>query len=158
MPSKEAKGQGTFTETYILPYSLIAFCGIINENAAKHTKLKKDDIELLKKAMWNGTKGLISRSKFGQMPRLLLVINYKQADFFIGDIDNLIELQSDKRHEQLRQPEDYRIDITGLMKQIEKYKDKIENVEFRVDERMTFCLREKEVKLNDLDKFQKISL
>jgi len=150
--------QKTFREEDILPYSLIGFYGIVNENAAKHTNLQQKDIKLLKEAIWNGTKGLISRSKFGQMPRLLLVLNYKQPDFFIGDLDNLIELKSDKRHEQLRQPEDYRIDITGLMKQIKEHKDKIENVEFAVDERMTFVLQEKEVKLNDLEKFQKLSL
>ena len=34
MPSKADKKQGTFTERYILPYSLIAFYGVINENAA----------------------------------------------------------------------------------------------------------------------------
>lgn len=150
--------QKTFREEDILPYSLIGFYGIVNENAAKHTNLQQKDIKLLKEAIWNGTKGLISRSKFGQMPRLLLVINYKQPDFFIGDLDNLIELKSDKRHEQLRKPEDYKIDISGLLQRIKEHTDKVENVEFAVDERMTFVLQEKEVKLNDLDKFTKISL
>jgi CRISPR-associated protein Csh2 len=150
--------QKTFREEDILPYSLIGFYGIVNENAAKHTNLMQEDIKLLKEAIWNGTKGLISRSKFGQMPRLLLVINYKQPDFFIGDLDNLICLKSDKRDEQLRKPEDYRIDITELMGKINEHNDKIENVEFSLDERMSFVLQEKEVKLKDLDKFQKISL
>ncbi|MBU1873199.1 type I-B CRISPR-associated protein Cas7/Csh2, partial [bacterium] len=148
----------TFREEYVLPYSLIGFYGVVNENAAKHTALKNKDVELLKQAIWNGTKGLISRSKFGQMPRLLLVINYKQPDFFIGDLDNLIELKSDKRHEQLRKPEDYKIDISGLLQRIKEHTDKIEDIEFAVDERMTFVLQEKDVKLNDLDKFTKISL
>jgi CRISPR-associated protein Csh2 len=94
------------------------------------------------------------------MPRLLLIVNYKQADFFIGDLDNLIELKSkdNMRPEQLRKPEDYRIDMTALMNRIEKCKDKIEQIEFIVDERMSFVCDGKEVKLDKLDMFKQISL
>ncbi|HHE39476.1 MAG TPA: type I-B CRISPR-associated protein Cas7/Csh2 [Candidatus Cloacimonetes bacterium] len=148
----------TFREEDILPYSLICFYGIVNENAAKHTKLQTEDIKLLKDAIWNGTKGLISRSKFGQMPRLLLFINYKEPNFFIGDLDNLIKLKSDKRDEQLRKPEDYQINISKLLEQIELHKDKIENVEFIIDDRMKFIQNGKEIKLNELEKFSEISL
>ncbi len=156
--SGEKSTKKTFREEDVLPYSLIAFYGIINENAAKHTLLKNDDVKLLKEAIWKGTKGLISRSKFGQMPRLLLIVNYKQADFFIGDLDNLIELKSkdNMRPEQLRKPEDYRIDMTALMNRIEKCKDKIEQIEFIVDERMSFVCDGKEVKLDKLDMFKQI--
>jgi len=35
--SGEGKAQKTFREEYIVPYSIIAFHGIINENAAKRT-------------------------------------------------------------------------------------------------------------------------
>ena len=94
------------------------------------------------------------------MPRLLLIVNYKQPDFFIGDLDNLIELKPKDamRPEQLRKPEDYQIDISMLMEQIKEHADKIEDIEFSVDERLTFVKDEKAVKLNDLDKFKKISL
>ena len=50
--SGKDKRQKTFREEDILPYSLISFYGIINENAAKHTKLCEDDISLLLEAMW----------------------------------------------------------------------------------------------------------
>ncbi len=150
--------QKTFREEDILPYSLIGFYGIVNENAAKHTNLKTEDIELLKDAIWNGTKGLISRSKFGQMPRLLLFINYKEPNFFIGDLDNLIKLDSAKRDEQIRQPEDYKIDVSKLLKQIELHNDKIKNIEFKTDDRMKFIQNGKEIKLNELEKFTEISL
>lgn len=150
----------TFREEYVVPYSLITFHGIINENAARHTSLKTADVELLKKAIWNGTKGLISRSKFGQMPRLFLVVNYKQPDFFIGDLDNLIELKpnDNMRPEQLRKPEDYQIDISQMINHINKHKDKIENIEFSVDERMSFICDGKEIELKELDIFKPISL
>jgi len=71
MPSKADKKQGTFTEKYILPYSLIAFYGIVNENAAikQNIPLTNNDLKFLLEGIWNGTKHLISGSKFGQVPR-----------------------------------------------------------------------------------------
>lgn len=45
LPTKEKKSGGAFTEMYILPYSLISFYGIINENAGKLTALKEQDID-----------------------------------------------------------------------------------------------------------------
>ncbi|MBC8525501.1 MAG: type I-B CRISPR-associated protein Cas7/Csh2 [Candidatus Cloacimonetes bacterium] len=156
--SKKDATQKTFREEDILPYSLIGFYGIVNENAATHTNLQTEDITLLKDAIWNGTKGLISRSKFGQMPRLLMFINYKETNFFIGDLDNLIKLKSDKRDEQIRQPEDYKIDISKLLEMIELHSDKIETIEFKVDGRMKFMKNDEEIKLSDLEKFTEISL
>ncbi|HOA97522.1 MAG TPA: type I-B CRISPR-associated protein Cas7/Csh2, partial [Acetivibrio saccincola] len=50
--SKEGKDQKTFREEYILPYSLIAFHGIVNENAAKETRLTDEDVDLMDEAMW----------------------------------------------------------------------------------------------------------
>jgi len=151
--SKQGATQKTFREEYVLPYSLIAFSGIVNENAAKETNLSEEDIKLLIKSIWNGTKGLISRSKFGQMPRLLLKINYSTANFFIGELDNLISIASDKRDEQLRGPDDYKIDLTKLLAKIDKFRDKIESVDYIADDRVNFMKNGEDIKLNDLDKF-----
>lgn len=157
-----ASGKGstkkTFREEDILPYSLIGFYGVINENAAKHTNLKPEDIEVLKDAIWNGTKGLISRSKVGQMPRLLLTINYVEPNFFIGDLDNLIKLKTDLRDEQIRKPEDYQIDISKLIEMTEVNSDKIDNIEFKADDRIKFIKNGNQIKLNEIDKFTEISL
>lgn len=156
--SKAGATQKTFREEDILYYSLISFCGVINENAAKHTRLKKDDVVLLKDALWNGTKGLISRSKFGQMPRLLLIINYNQPNFFIGDLDNMITLDKGKlRDEELRKPEDYKIEIGQLLEKIEENLDKIENIEFSSDSRINYLRNGEMVELKSLPKFKEIS-
>ncbi len=58
MPSATGKQQGTFTERYILPYSLIVFYGVVNENAAKtqNIPLTNEDVDLMIEGMWNGTK------------------------------------------------------------------------------------------------------
>ncbi|MBD3193458.1 MAG: type I-B CRISPR-associated protein Cas7/Csh2 [Candidatus Lokiarchaeota archaeon] len=156
--SKSGATQKTFREEYILPYSLIAFSGVINENAAEYTNLRKKDIVLLKDAIWNGTKGLISRSKFGQMPRLLLIINYNLPNFFIGDLDNLIELNTELRDEEIRKPEDYKIEIGALLERIEINKDKIDNIEFISDERMSYLKKGSVYDPKEFDKFTEITL
>ncbi|MCW4018974.1 MAG: type I-B CRISPR-associated protein Cas7/Csh2 [Candidatus Bathyarchaeota archaeon] len=137
-PSDKGKDQGTFTEMYVLPYSLIGFYGIINENAAKHTKLTTGDVDLLMDALWNGTKNLISRSKVGQMPRLLLKVNYKEKNYHIGDLNELLELKSEIRDEEIRDVEDYVLDVTKLLDALQDNSDKIKDIDITLDERVTF--------------------
>ncbi len=144
MPSAEKKGAGTFTEAYILPYSLIVFYGIINENAAKETQLTEDDITLLLDGMWNGTKNLISRSKVGQTPRLLLKVNYKDDNYHIGDLDRLIKHKSDVSDEKLRDISDMTIDVTALVNTLKACKDKISSIDCKVDERVKTSIDGKE--------------
>lgn len=151
MPSKGAKGQGTFTETYILPYSLICFYGIINENAAEHTKLKKEDVNLLIEGMWNGTKNLISRSKAGQIPRLLLKVNYKEGDYHIGDLDKMIKLSSsEKNDEQIRDISEITLDTRELIEVLNKNKDKIESIDLKVDDRVNIHFEDLEIPINEI--------
>ena len=161
MPSKEAKGQGTFTEEYILPYSLINFYGIINENAAKETKLTDEDVELLLDAIWNGTKNLISRSKVGQIPRLLLKVNYKEDNYHIGDLNNMVSLISDLRDEEIRDITRVKLDITELVRVLGLNKEKISSIDYKADDRLSFvcngveksladCLSDTEISLNQL--------
>ncbi len=135
MPSKENVTRGTFIETQILPYSLISFYGIINENAAKSTGLTEDDVELLMNGIWNGTKNLITRSKIGQMPRLLLRIIYKEDNFHIGDLDKKIELilNEDIEEKSLRSIFETKLDISELVKIINSNKNKIERIEFKIN-------------------------
>lgn len=78
--------QKTFREEYILPYSLISFYGVINENAARTTELTEGDVNLLLDGIWNGTKNLITRSKVGQIPRFLLRVIYNKENYHIGDL------------------------------------------------------------------------
>jgi CRISPR-associated protein Csh2 len=147
MPSKEGAAQGTFTERYILPYSLIAFYGIVNENAAKNQSipLTNADIDLMVNGIWNGTKNLISGSKFGQMPRLLMQTVYKEGqNFFIGELDKLISRISDKNDEAIRDISEVKVDITNLVNALNANKDKIEKIRLIVDERVKFVKDEKD--------------
>ena len=154
MPSKGAKGQGTFTEAHILPYSLICFYGIINENAAQHTHLTGDDVTLLLGGMWNGTKNLISRSKAGQMPRLLLKVNYKEKNYHIGDLDKLIKTKDIEKlnQEKIRDISEITLDTTELIQTLNENKDKIESVDIKIDGRVNidFSGLDKSITQNDL--------
>lgn len=136
--SKEKSKQATFREEDILPYSLILFYGIINENAAKHTKLTDADVSLLLEGTWNGTKNLISRSKAGQNPRLLLKVNYSKENYHIGDLDRMIKLVSEIPDENLRDIEDVKLDITALIEKLKDKRDLIRDMEILVDDRVKF--------------------
>jgi CRISPR-associated protein Csh2 len=131
--SGEGKDQKTFRQEYVLPYSLINFYGIINDRAAKETGLNEEDVQVLMSAMWNGTKNLISRSKVGQMPRLLLRVSYVKEDFYIGGIDKLVTFEYDDSGYGVRNVAEGTIKLTELLEVLKANKDNIAEVEFKVD-------------------------
>ncbi|WP_027410804.1 type I-B CRISPR-associated protein Cas7/Csh2 [Anoxybacteroides tepidamans] len=134
--SGSKKSNKTFREEYVLPYSLISFYGVINEMAAQSTKLTEEDVELMLEAMWNGTKSLISRSKVGQVPRLLVRVVYKEKHFQIGELDKYVSLHAEKAEEEIRDVQDYVLDVGNLVQVLEKYKERIERIEIAQDERL----------------------
>lgn len=154
--SKLGSKNKTFREEYVLPYSLIGFYGIINENAAKHTGLSEDDVNLLLEGIWEGTKNLISRSKFGQVPRLLLKVNYSENNFYIGELKEYIKLKSGLMDEKIRDISDVTLDFTELVVVLNKYADKIDSVEYLINERVALSVDGKSVNLAELDKFKEI--
>lgn len=130
----EAKQQ-TFREEYILPYSLIAFYGIINENAAQQTKMTEEDYALLLESIWDGTKNLITRSKMEHNPRLLLTIEHDKPEYFIGELDRHIKLdiKDGIRDEQIRDIEEIAIDMSTLKA---KLSDNSKAVIYKKDDRL----------------------
>ena len=144
LPTKEKKAGGSFTEAWILPYSLIAFYGIINENSAKYTRLTEEDVDEMLDAMWNGTKNLITRTKVGQMPRFLLRVIYREKNYHIGDLDKKIDLIKSKDDKELRNITDVIIDLTRLHNTLVSERDKIERVEIEANEDVRFKVGEDE--------------
>lgn len=134
--SREGAKQATFREEDILYYSLIAFHGIINPAAAKDSQASENDVKLLIEAMWEGTKNLISRSKFGQMPRLLLKINYNSPRFFIGDLDRQVSIETDTPFEKLRDISELQLDVSALKETLKLHKGNISSLEYVVDSRL----------------------
>jgi len=138
--SEAGKEQKTFRDEYVLPYSLICFYGIINENASKYSHLTEDDVDLLLEGIWNGTKNLISRSKIGQMPRLLLRVIYKEDNYHIGDLDKKIHIKYEEgmSDEKIRSVNDFKLDVTELWQSIEANKNKILALEFQLSPDLNF--------------------
>lgn len=151
MPSAADRKQGTFTERYILPYSFIAFYGVINENAAESQgiKLTNEDISFMLEGIWNGTKNLISGSKFGQMPRLLIQVIYREGNFYLGELDKRISLKSDNVEEKIRDISEVKVDITNLVKAFIDNKDKIEKIRIKTDERISFTKGGSDISIED---------
>lgn len=151
MPSGQDKKQGTFTERYILPYSLIAFYGIVNENAATRQKIEltEEDVLLMLEGMWNGTKNLMSTSKTGQMPRLLLQVVFKEENFHIGELDKRIKFITDKNEEEIRDIQDGKLEISELVEALKIYKESVETVNFKVDERLILAVDGKATSLKE---------
>lgn len=134
--ASSGKTQATFRTEYKVPYAVIGFNGIINEKSAQYSLMTNEDKELLKEGIWEGTKALISRSKFGQTPLMLLVINYNEP-FYIGSLRQRIKLETGEMNEmQVRNVNDYRIDVTELLNELKANKEKIDNIEYRADSRL----------------------
>jgi len=126
LPSEEGAEQGTFADRYDLPYSLIRFHGIINENAAQDTNLTYDDVHKLADGLWNGTKSLITHSKMEHAPVTLLLVEYSEDNFHIGGLDRLIDIESEKKDEAIRSLSD----VTLLTEELErKLSEKSNNIE-----------------------------
>lgn len=134
--SKEGATQKTFREEYNITYGLIGFHGVINENAAKHTKLTEDDVNELTDAMWNGTKGLLSRSKKGHMPRLLVKVDYNKPNFFIGELLERLAIDTDKQPEELADIKDLVVNTSDLNAVLKKYEANIDKITVVQDDRI----------------------
>lgn len=139
--SGQGKEQKTFREEYVLPYALIGFYGIVNQQAAKTTKLAAPDAEKLFEAIWYGTKNLITRSKIGQRPLLLLLLEYSadNANSYIGRLDRFLDLKKEKddiRDEELRDVAQVSLDLTRLNNAVSERKLKISKIRLAWDSRL----------------------
>jgi len=134
--SGDKKGQATFRTEYKIPYAIIGFNGVINEKSAQYSKMNESDKTLLHEGIWNGTKNLISRSKFGQAPLFLLSIDYNEP-FYIGNLRQRLSLLCNGMNEiQIRSTNDYKLDVTELLVVLKANKAKIANINLKIDSRL----------------------
>ena len=143
MPAGEDKAQGTFTERYLLPYSLIAFYGVVNEKAAQnqgYSLATNDDIQLLLEGLWNGTKNLISVSKAGHQPRFLLSIEYKPGFFHLGELDKMIKFVHEKNDEEIRAVDEGTLEIGQLFEAIKTRANEVQTIKYQVDSMVQFTI------------------
>ena len=137
-----ASGQGaqrqTFREEYMLPYALIAFYGIVNQHAAKTTGLTVADVELLYEGIWYGTKNLITRSKIGQRPLWLLLVEYSDPKSYIGRLDRYlsVNIADGLRDEAVRGVDQLNLVADQLVKVLEERKERIARIRLAHDTRL----------------------
>ena len=122
------------------------------------TKLTEEDVKYLLDGIWNGTKNLISRSKAGQMPRLLLKINYKESNFHIGDLNNLVKKASEKIPDsEIRDISQIPLDITKLVDVLKDNKEKIRDIDYKIDDRLV-TIYNKEIKKEDKKEIEQLTI
>lgn len=126
-------GQRTFREEFVAAYGLIAFYGCIDHHRAEFTQCSENDVAKLLEGLWCGTLSLNTRSKAGQVPRLLIKIDTKN-DFLLGRLTRFIKLEHDKNDgKELRGPEDYRLNLTGLIDALQEHSAHLAQVSYKAD-------------------------
>lgn len=132
--SGQDKTQGTFTTYFALRYALIGFSGVANEHSAEISKMSDEDYEYLLKAMWHGVRVCgNTRTKVGQIPHLLIDIEYKQGEEFqFGRMQDYVKMvaANGKDEKSWASPEDYKLDLSLLINRLEEQNDRIEMVRY----------------------------
>lgn len=132
--SAEEKRQGTFTENVVLRYGLVGFGGIANEHSARKSLMTDADYSELLRALWKGVRSAgNTRTKAGQVPRLLVNIVYKPgSEFQLGQMLGyaLLSPANGKPPEAWEGPRDYTMDLKDLRDRLERYAHHIERVEY----------------------------
>jgi CRISPR-associated protein Csh2 len=140
--SQEDKSQGTFTTYFGLRYALIGFNGIANEHSAKLSKLSDADYATLLRALWKSVRSAgNTRTKVGQVPRLLLSIDYKAgSEFQFGNLLDYVKLEAagDKKPKAWSSPDDYVLDLSRLKARLAEHADKIDAVRYQISSDMQF--------------------
>lgn len=132
--SDEAKSQGTFTTYFGLRYALMGFSGVGNEHSAKLSKLTDDDYALFLRAIWNGVRSAANtRTKRGQMPHLLIDVEYKPGEEFqFGRLHDYVRLDAvnGKVEKAWSLPEDYKVNLSTLVERVTGQDKRIKQVSY----------------------------
>lgn len=134
--SSEEKKQGTFTTYFGLRYALIGFNGVANEHSAKLSRMTNADYEDLLKALWHGVRSAANtRTKVGQVPRLMISIEYRPGvEFQFGNLIDYVrpEPLNGKPAKEWASPEDFNLSISKLKERLDSQSSKIENVRYEI--------------------------
>ncbi|ABO35080.1 CRISPR-associated protein, Csh2 family [Methanococcus maripaludis C5] len=110
---------------YRVKYSVIAFNGAINGNAAKTSTLSEKDIVLLDEAILNSIPLCRTRSKIGQTPRLYIRVCLKDEKSYLDDLREYISLKNKKN---LNNVLDVELNISNLIGYLKKNTEKISEI------------------------------
>jgi CRISPR-associated protein Csh2 len=140
--SQESKTQGTFTTYFGLRYALIGFNGIANEHSAQLSHLTETDYNEFLAALWKSVRSAgNTRTKVGQVPRLLLSIEYQdQCEFQFGCLLDYVKLEAvnGKLEKEWAGPSDYRVNLSKAIERFNHYQHKIKSISYDVSPDLTF--------------------
>lgn len=139
--TRDQSEQRSFRNEYIVPFVLLAVYGIANQYPSAETGATDEDVDRIATGLWDGTVNLITRSKIGHVPRLLLEVAYKEGfSGAAGALDEKVKLLgsggqilSDDEQLAIRTPEDFLVDLTGLTQQLAELKENIEMIKLWLD-------------------------
>lgn len=117
--SSEEKSRGAIGTTTVVPYSLNQIHGWVNPYSARHTGLAEGDITAMFKALWESVNNANTRTKANQNSLLLLQLVYAEPTKKLYGVDRYIELKpKEKREEQIRNSDDYSLDLSRLKESV----------------------------------------
>lgn len=132
--SDKEKTQGTFTSYFGLRYAMIAFHGVANEHSAELSKMTDADYDALLKALWYSVRSAANtRTKRGQVPHLLVSIEYKPGEEFqFGRLSDYVTLsaRNGKAEIDWASPEDFDVDLSKLAERIQFQSPRIQRIRY----------------------------
>lgn len=141
-PSEVKNDQGAIGTTELIPYSIFAIEGWVDEETAKLNHLTQVEVDKALSALWLGIKDKNTKSKTSQNPILLLEIDYKpyeykynkekQAYKSIKDLSSLITLDTEIEEEDIRFKNDYTLNLNKLIKSLNS--ENVDSVSFYSEE------------------------
>ena len=152
LPSDDSKTAGSFGEFHYIDYSLILFHGIASEISAERTNFSDADLQHFFEGVWNGTKAINTRSKVNHDPIFLISIVSKEKEFQIGGLQHSLKVVDEAVASRLK----IKIDLSGLLKMLKKYKGQVAQVEILDSEKIAYLANGKQGSLKELLETTKI--
>ncbi|MBV6425915.1 MAG: hypothetical protein KIPDCIKN_00406 [Haliscomenobacter sp.] len=148
--SSAEKSRGAIGTTSVVPYSVCQIHGWVNPFSAKHTGLEQSDLDKMFAALWHSVNNANTRSKSNQSSLLLVQIVYKDVTDKLYGTDKLLEIITEKQDEQIRDLDDFTLNLEKLKAAAGSPKVKVINY-FTENEAL-------ENQISGNDKFQKLTL
>lgn len=131
MAGRKETGAGTLGKSNFLDYALFVVHGLVKRSLAVESGMSPDDIPRLYEGLWNGTKFQRTRTKFNQLPRLLLGIILKDARKQLPSIRRSISIPSTVSNTDLIG--NLVLDINNLVDYIKRQSPAIRAIEIKED-------------------------
>ncbi|WP_048602199.1 type I-B CRISPR-associated protein Cas7/Csh2 [Rubeoparvulum massiliense] len=145
--SDDRNDGGAIGKDYRVYYSFLAFHGIVSGYRAQHTRLSESDLQALDEAIVKAIPLNATRSKVGQYPRLYLRVEYTTPDFLIGDLRDLVELETT---EGLRSITEVKLHIEPLVQKLQAHEQEIKTLHVWQDSNLNLISGEKVAPLKEL--------